>query len=65
MKLLASASPDIRALGAIGLGLTHDKKYAGPIGPVARSNEAGPMARAASVLALAELGPAPAETSRC
>ncbi len=29
-KLLGSSSPDVRALAAIGLGLTHDRKHAAP-----------------------------------
>jgi cellulose synthase operon protein C len=55
-KLLASQSPDVRALAAIGLGLTHDKKYAPSLAALAKAPEAGPIARAAAVHALGELG---------
>jgi tetratricopeptide (TPR) repeat protein/HEAT repeat protein len=56
VKLLGSAAPDVRALAAIGLGLTHDKKHAAALGALARSPEAGATARAAATHALAELG---------
>jgi tetratricopeptide (TPR) repeat protein/HEAT repeat protein len=56
VRLLASSSPDVRALAAIGLGLTHDKKHAPALATLARSPEAGANARAAATHALAELG---------
>ena len=56
VKLLSSQSPDVRALAAIGLGLTHDKKYAAQLITLAKAPEAGPVARAAAVHALGELG---------
>jgi tetratricopeptide (TPR) repeat protein/HEAT repeat protein len=56
VKLLSSASPDARALAAIGLGLTHDRKHAPALATLARSPEAGALARAAATHALAELG---------
>lgn len=56
LKLLGSAAPDVRALSAIGLGLTHDKKHAAALSALARSPEAGAIARAAATHALAELG---------
>src|SRR5262249_29256634 len=56
LRLLSSASPDVRALAAIGLGLGHDKKHAPALIALARSPEAGPTARAAATHALAELG---------
>ncbi|MEZ4310165.1 MAG: HEAT repeat domain-containing protein [Polyangiaceae bacterium] len=56
LKLLASQSPDVRALAAIGLGLTHDKKHTSALSALARAPEAGPVARAAAVHALGELG---------
>ena len=56
VKLLASSSPDVRALAAVGLGLTHDKKHVPALSTLARATEASPTARAAAVHALAELG---------
>jgi cellulose synthase operon protein C len=56
LRLLSSASPDVRALAAIGLGLTRDKKHAVALVALARSPEAGPTARAAATHALGELG---------
>src|SRR5262249_34752340 len=55
-KLLSSAAPDVRAIGALGLGLTHDKKHAPALVAIVRSPDAGPTARAAAVHALGELG---------
>src|SRR5581483_7867884 len=56
VKLLASSAPDVRALAAVGLGLSHDKKYAPMVAALAKAPEAGPMARAAATYALGELG---------
>ncbi len=57
LKLISSASPDVRALAALGLGLTHDRKHAPVLAALARSPEAGAPARAAAAPhALAELG---------
>ena len=56
LKLIGSASPDVRALAAIGLGLTRDRKHAPALAALAASPEAGPVARAAATHALAELG---------
>ncbi|MFO0761514.1 MAG: HEAT repeat domain-containing protein [Byssovorax sp.] len=56
LHLLGSAAPEIRALSAIGLGLTHDRKHAPALIALARSPEAGPTARAAAIHALGELG---------
>jgi tetratricopeptide (TPR) repeat protein len=56
VKLLASQAPDVRALAAVGLGLTHDKKHAPSLAALAKAPEAGPVARAAAVHALGELG---------
>jgi tetratricopeptide (TPR) repeat protein len=56
LKLLASASPDVRALAALGLGLTHDRKHAPALAALARAPEASAVARAAATHALAELG---------
>ncbi len=56
VKLLASTSPEVRGVAAVGLGLTHDKKYAPALVALARAPEAGATARAAAVHALAEIG---------
>jgi tetratricopeptide (TPR) repeat protein/HEAT repeat protein len=56
LKLIGSGSPDVRALAAIGLGLTHDRKHGPALAALAASPEAGPLARAAATHALAELG---------
>jgi tetratricopeptide (TPR) repeat protein len=55
-KLIDSGSPDIRALAALGLGLSGNAKHAEVLGSLARSPEAGPMPRAAAAHALGELG---------
>jgi len=55
LQLLQSPSPDIRALAAIGLGLTKNKRHATGLAKLARSPEAGPTARAAAAHALGEL----------
>ncbi len=56
VKLLASSSPEVRALAAVGLGLTHDRKHAPALLALARAAEASATARAAAMHALAELG---------
>jgi tetratricopeptide (TPR) repeat protein/HEAT repeat protein len=56
LKLLAKGSPELKALAAIGLGLLHEKKSAGPVMALARSVEAGNVTRAAAAFALGELG---------
>lgn len=56
VKLLASTSPEIRGVAALGLGLTHDKKYLPQLSALARAPEAGAAARAAALHALAETG---------
>lgn len=56
VQLLGSAAPEVRALAAVGLGLTGDRKHAPALAALARSPEAGPGARAAAVHALGELG---------
>jgi HEAT repeat protein len=55
-KLLSSAAPEVRAIAAIGLGLTRDRKHAPALAALARSPDAGPVARAAAIHALGELG---------
>jgi len=57
-KLLASSSPYIRALAALGLGLTHNNAHAAVLAKLARSPDTGPTARAAASHALGELGDA-------
>ncbi len=56
LQLLESPSPDIRALAAVGLGLTKNKRHADVLAKLARAPEAGPTARAAAAYALGELG---------
>ncbi|AKT42377.1 tetratricopeptide repeat protein [Chondromyces crocatus] len=56
VQLLGSAAPEVRAIAAIGLGLTGDKRHTPALVTLARSPEAGPIARAAAVHALGELG---------
>lgn len=58
-SLLTSSSPEIRAIAAIGLGLSKNGAHAEALAKLARSPEAGPMARAAAAHALGELGHAP------
>ena len=55
-KLLARGSPELRALAAIGLGLLHERRSAPELSALARSVEAGNVARAAAAFALGELG---------
>ncbi|WP_437652299.1 tetratricopeptide repeat protein [Sorangium sp. So ce1182] len=55
-RLLSSPAPEVRAIAAIGLGLTHDRKHAAALSGVARAPEAGSIPRAAAVRALGELG---------
>ncbi|HZO13498.1 MAG TPA: tetratricopeptide repeat protein, partial [Polyangiaceae bacterium] len=55
-KLLTSPAPDIRALAAMGLGLTRNRAHADSLAELARSAEAGAIARAAAVQAIGELG---------
>jgi HEAT repeat protein len=57
--LLESSSPEVRALAAVGLGLTRDAAHAERLAHMARSPQAGPTARAAAALALGELGHEP------
>jgi tetratricopeptide (TPR) repeat protein/HEAT repeat protein len=57
--LLSSGSPEIRGLAAIGLGLSKNKKHADTLANLARSPEAGPLARAAAAHALGELAHEP------
>lgn len=56
LRLLDSASPDIRSLAALGLGVSDNPKHANVLAELARSPEAGPTTRAAAAHALGELG---------
>jgi tetratricopeptide (TPR) repeat protein/HEAT repeat protein len=62
-KLLAKGSPELKALAAIGLGLLREKKSSGELATLARSVEAGNVARAAAAFALGELGAKDASTT--
>lgn len=55
-RMLAAPMPEVRALGAVGLGLLGGPKHAAALAAVARSPEAGPVARAAAAHALGEIG---------
>jgi tetratricopeptide (TPR) repeat protein/HEAT repeat protein len=55
-RLLSKGSPELRALAAIGLGFLHEKKMVPELAALARSVEAGNVARAAAAFALGELG---------
>ena len=55
-RLLAKGSPELRALAAIGLGFLHEKRSVPELSVLARSVEAGNVARAAAAFALGELG---------
>ncbi len=55
-NLLGSSSPEIRAIAAIGLGLSKNSAHGPALAKLARSPEAGPNARAAAAHALGELG---------
>jgi HEAT repeat protein len=62
-KLLSKGSPELKALAAIGLGLLHEKKSTAELSTLARSVEAGNVARAAAAFALGELGAKDAATT--
>lgn len=55
VKLLDASSPDVRAIAAVGLGLSKNKKHAPLLVKLARAVESGPNARAAAILALGSL----------
>lgn len=54
--LAKGSTPELRALGLLGLGLAHDKGSAGLAAEVARFADAGNVARAAAAFTLAEMG---------
>src|SRR6185503_6737977 len=43
--LLSSAAPEVRAIAAIGLGLSGDKRHAPALAALARAPDAGPITR--------------------
>ncbi len=55
-KLLARGTPEVRALAAVGLGALRDQQSIRALEDVARSVDAGNVARAAAAFALGELG---------
>ncbi|WP_437939891.1 HEAT repeat domain-containing protein [Sorangium sp. So ce341] len=55
-RLLSSPAPEVRAIAAVGLGLTRDRRHAAALSAVARAPEAGSVPRAAAVRALGEIG---------
>ncbi len=58
-RLLSASSPELRAIAALGLGLSKNGTHAPALAKLARSPEAGPTARAAAAHALGELGHKP------
>jgi HEAT repeat protein len=55
-RLLTKGAPELRALAAIGLGFLHERRSVPELSTLARSVEAGNVARAAAAFALGELG---------
>lgn len=56
LTLVQRASGDVRALAALGLGLSKQPEHSLPLATLARAPDAGPVVRAAATLALGELG---------
>jgi HEAT repeat protein len=54
-QLLSAASSEVRAIAAVGLGLTKNKAHTAGLLHLARAPESGPVARAAALLALGQL----------
>jgi tetratricopeptide (TPR) repeat protein/HEAT repeat protein len=54
-RMLSSGAPEVRALGALGVGLLREKKMAPQLEELARSPEGSASVRAAAALALGEL----------
>jgi tetratricopeptide (TPR) repeat protein len=54
-QLLGASSPEVRAIAAVGLGLSKNKAHAPGLLRLARATESGPVARAAALLALGHL----------
>lgn len=55
-RVLKSGSSNMRAFAALGLGASKDKSFGPVLGTTARSLDVGSVARAASALALGQLG---------
>jgi cellulose synthase operon protein C len=55
-RMLSSGAPEVRAFGAIGLGLAHEKKALPRLEALARAPDGAQVARAAAALAMGELG---------
>jgi tetratricopeptide (TPR) repeat protein len=55
-RMLGAPSPDVRALAALGLGVSRNPKHAEALVELASAPEAGPTARAAAVQGLGEIG---------
>jgi tetratricopeptide (TPR) repeat protein/HEAT repeat protein len=55
-QLAKRGTPSIRALGVLGLGRLHEKSATAEITQIARSVDAGDVARAAAAYAMGELG---------
>ncbi|MFO0616661.1 MAG: tetratricopeptide repeat protein [Polyangiaceae bacterium] len=55
VRLLDSPSPDVRAVSALGLGMSKNKGYVAPLLKLASSQESGSVARSAALLGLGEL----------
>jgi tetratricopeptide (TPR) repeat protein/HEAT repeat protein len=55
-ELSKQGAPEIRALALLGLGFSKDRQAAAVLAEVARSVDAGNVARAAAAMGLAELG---------
>jgi HEAT repeat protein len=55
VRMLSSGAPEVRAFGALGLGLLRDKKAAPALEDLARAPDGATLARAAAALALGEI----------
>jgi tetratricopeptide (TPR) repeat protein len=55
VRMLASGTPEVRAFGALGLGLQRDKKAAQALEDLARAPDGAALTRAAAALALGEI----------
>ncbi|RYE94003.1 MAG: tetratricopeptide repeat protein, partial [Myxococcales bacterium] len=54
-RMLASGSPEVRAFGALGLGLLREKKAAPALETLAKAPDGAALSRAAAALALGEI----------
>jgi tetratricopeptide (TPR) repeat protein/HEAT repeat protein len=55
VRMLSSGAPEVRAFGALGLGLLRDKKAAPALEDLARAPDGATLSRAAAALALGEI----------